>query len=107
MIQIAVEGNGAIAATEDLMQIEGWSGDWEADSETQKEGTLATIATIVSITVGTMAIAEKLHGWYKTHHRPESGARIEKVLIVSESGKRLLLQDATVEQIRQILDDKP
>jgi len=104
-IKLAIEGAGAVAATEDLFQIPGLSGTWVADEEARKEATLATIATIVGITVGTLTIAEKLQGWYQKYHTAQPEIRIEKVLIVSPSGKRLLLKDATVEQIQEILED--
>lgn len=105
-IQLEIEGTGATAATDELLGIDGLEGKWElASEETEREGTLAVIATVVGITVGSLTIAEKLHGWYQKHHRPESGARIEKVLIVGKNGTRILLSDATVEQIQKILDE--
>lgn len=104
-IKLAIEGPEAIAATEDLFQIPGLSGTWIVNEELRKEGTLATIATIVGITVGTMTIAEKLHGWYQKYQTPQPEIRIEKVLIVGSNGKRLLLKDATVKQIQEILEN--
>ncbi len=104
-IKLAIEGAGAVAATEDLFQIPGLSGTWGVDEESRKEGTLATIATIVGITVGTMTIAEKLHGWYHKYPTAQPEVRIEKVLIVGSNGKRLLLKDATVKQIHDILEN--
>jgi hypothetical protein len=104
-IKLAIEGAGAVAATEDLIQIPGLSGTWVVNEEARKEATLATIATIVGITVGTLTIAEKLHSWYEKYQTPQPEIWIEKVLIISPSGKRLLLKDATVKQIQEILED--
>lgn len=104
-IKLAIEGTGAVTATEDLFQIPGVSGTWVTDEESRKEGILTTIATIVAITAGTLTIAEKLYEWYKKYQTPQAKIKIEKVLIVSPSGKRLLLKDATVEQIQEFLED--
>ncbi|MGF1567289.1 MAG: hypothetical protein ACFCVD_04340 [Nodosilinea sp.] len=80
------------------------TGTWVTDEESRKEGILATIATIVAIAAGTLSIADKLYEWYKKYQTPQSEIKIEKVVIVSPSGKRLLLKDATVEQIQEFLE---
>jgi len=103
-IQFEVQGEDAVAATTELFSIEGLSGNWEAVTEEDKEGTLATIGAIVGIVGGTIAIAEQIRKWYKEYQKGKSGKKIDKVLLVSRSGKRLLLKDATVEQIKQILE---
>lgn len=56
-IQVAIAGQDAVAATEALLAIEGISGTYAVDSKTDKEGILVTIATIVGIVGGTLAIA--------------------------------------------------
>ena len=103
-IKVAIEGTGAVTATENLFQIPGVSGTWVTDEESRKEGVLATIATIVAIAAGTLSIAEKLYEWHKKFQAPQAEIKIEKVLLVSPSGKRILLQDATVEQIKEFLE---
>lgn len=35
----------------------------------------------------------------------KAGKKIEKVLIVGRNGRRLLLEDATIEQIQKILEE--
>ena len=75
----------------------------------EREGTLTTIATIVIIVSGTLNIAEKLYQWnqkYQKSLQNPTGAKIEKVLIVTDDGRRLILKDATVEQIKEILENK-
>ena len=104
-IQIEIQGNGALAATEELFSIPGLSGDWETIGEAEKEGTLATIGAIVGIVGGSIAIAEKIYNWYQKYKQGKSVKKIDKVLLVSKTGKRLLLADATIEQIKAILDD--
>ncbi|MEC4895806.1 MAG: hypothetical protein SAL07_00620 [Oscillatoria sp. PMC 1051.18] len=104
-IQIEVQGRDAIAATDELLSISGLSGSYEVESEPEREGTLVTIATIVGIVGGTMAIAEQIRQWYKDYQSGKSDRKIEKVLIVTSNGRRLLLQDATIEQIQQVLED--
>jgi len=103
-ILVEVQGVDAIAATEDLLAIEGIEGNWDTEGESEREGVLAVIATIVGIVGGTMAIAEQIRKWYQEYRRSQSGKKIEKVLIVGRNGQRLLLEDATIEQIQKILD---
>jgi hypothetical protein len=104
-IQIEVQGQGAIEAMEELFSISGLSGNWETEGEIEREGTLATIGAIVGIVGGTLAIAEQIRKWYGEYKKGKSGKKIEKVLLVSRSGQRLLLENATIEQIQQILDE--
>jgi hypothetical protein len=105
-IQLEIEGEGAIAATEELFTLPDIQGQWEAVGGDEREGVLATIATIIGIVGGSMAIAEQLRKWYQAYAKGQKpGGKIEKVLIVGRNGRRLLLKDATVEQIRQILNE--
>jgi hypothetical protein len=100
-----VEGEGAIEATEALLQIEGLTGNWAPSSEEPTKGVLiATIATIVTVVGGTLQIAEQIRKWYQGYKQKQSGKKVDKVLIVSRNGDRLLLENATVEQIQKILE---
>ena len=71
----------------------------------EKELTLATVGAIVAIAGGTVAIAEQIRKWYQEYKQGKSGKKIEKVLIVGKRGRRLLLENATIDQIKQILDE--
>lgn len=62
-MKIEIQGQEAIAATEELLAIEGLKGSYETLQEVEREGTLATIATIVGIVGGSLTIAEKLYQW--------------------------------------------
>lgn len=75
----------------------GASNKWSREGEP-----LVTIATIVAIAGGTLAIAEQIRKWYK-EYKQGNGKTIEKVLIVGR--RRVLLENATIEQIKQILDE--
>ncbi len=103
-IQISVEGEGAIAATTDLFSMPDINGTWEPVDETEREAVLATVGTIVGIVGGSLAIAEQLRKWYKEHRAGKNGKTIEKVLLVGRNGQRILLQNASLEQIKQILE---
>jgi hypothetical protein len=106
-IQIAIAGQNSIAATEALMAIPGLMGTWQADESARRDGGVtATIATVVGIVGGSMAIAEQIRKWYVEYRDGKSfDKKIEKVLIVGKNGRRLLLEDATLEELRQILED--
>ncbi len=103
MIQVAIEGPNAIAATEALLGLAGISGEFEVAGEGEKEGVLATIAAIVGIVGGSMAAAEQVRKWYGEYRGNPEGPRIEKVLIVTPHG-RIYLENATTEQIAQALE---
>jgi hypothetical protein len=102
-IQIAIEGEDAVSATEELLQISGISGSYTTPEETTREVTVTTVATIVGIVGGTMAIAEQIRKWYLEYKQHKSGKKIAKVLIVGKNGERLILEGATTEQIQRIL----
>lgn len=107
-MKIEIQGRDALKATEELLAIEGLKGSYQTIEEVEREGTLATIATIVGIVSGTLTIAESIHKWkekYQKSLEDPIGARIEKVLIVTDDNRRLLLKDATVEQIKEILEN--
>ncbi len=103
-LQLEIEGKGAIPATEDLLQIEGLSGTYETEAEAQREVVLATIATIVAITAGTLTIAEKLYTWYQNYRRTQPKPELDKVLLIGRNGEKLVLENASIEQIKKILD---
>jgi hypothetical protein len=103
-IKFAIEGEGAIEATEELLALEGIEGSYAVDEEVQREAVLATVASIVGIVSGTLAVAEQIRKWYQEHKQGKSGKKIAKVLIVGRNGDRLLLENATIEQIRKILE---
>ncbi|WP_449417245.1 hypothetical protein [Phormidium nigroviride] len=106
-MKIEIQGQDAVSATEELLRIEGLQGSYETVDEVEREGTLATIATIVGIAGGTVTIADKIYEWYQKYQKSKgakANLRIEKVLIIT-TNRRLLLKNATVEQIQQILED--
>ncbi len=103
-IKFAIEGEGAIEATEELLALEGIEGSYAVDEEIQREGVLATIASFVGIVSGALAVAEQIRKWYQEYRAGKSGKKIAKVLIVGRNGDRLLLENATIEQIRKVLE---
>ena len=103
-IKFAIEGDAAIEATEDLLAIAGIDGSFIVDEEIQREGVLATIASIVGIVSGALAVAEQIRKWYQEYKQGKSGKKIAKVLIVGRNGDRLSLENATIEQIRKVLE---
>jgi len=107
-VKIEIQGQDAVTATEELLRIEGLQGSYDTVDEVEREGTLATIATIVGIASGTVTIAKEIYEWYQKYHKSKgvkANLRIEKALIIGSNNRRLLLKDATLEQIQQILED--
>jgi len=102
-IEIEVEGEGAIAATTELFTIPEIEGKWET-APPEREAVLATIGTIVGIVGGSMPIAEKLWKWYQEYRQGKNGAKIDKVLLVGKNGQRIVLENATLEEIKRLLD---
>jgi hypothetical protein len=107
-MQIEIQGRDAIKVAQDIIATEGVRGSYEVISEVEKEGTLATIATIIGITTGAMTIAEKLYELNKKSVNSPESVKIERVLLVGKNGDRLLLKDATLEQLQRLLErEKP
>ena len=107
-MKIEIQGRDAVVATKELLAIEGLEGSYQILEEVERgevNTTLVTIATIVAMTSGTLGIAEQLSQWKERYFQNPTGSRIEKVLIVAPNGRRLLLKDATVEQIQEVLKD--
>ena len=107
-IKVEIQGTNAIAATEELFSLPGISGNWQTvggEDDKAKAVTLVTIGAIVGIVGGTMAIAEQIRKWYQEYKQGKSSKKIDKVLLVSSNGNRLLLEGATIEQIKEILED--
>jgi hypothetical protein len=94
----------ALQEARELLTMEGIEGSHDVDEEIQREGVMAVIATIVGIASGALAIAEQIRKWYQEYKQGKSGKRIAKVLIVGRNGDRLLLENATIEQIRKVLE---
>jgi len=92
-MQIEIEGLDAIKVAQDILEMEGVQGSYEVISEVEKEGTLATIATIIGIISGTIAIAEKLYQLKRKMLDSPETPKSERVLIVSKNADRLLLKD--------------
>ncbi len=75
-IRLAIEGEDAIAATEELLAIRGISGSYKVSSDApEREGVVATVATIVGILGGEIAIAEQSRKWYQENKAKQSGKR--------------------------------
>ena len=107
-MQIEIQGQDAVKATKELLNIQGLEGSYETFDEVERgevNTTLVTIATGIAIASGTLGIADQLYQWKERIFQNPTGSRIEKVLIVAPNGNRLLLKDATVEQIQEILED--
>lgn len=100
-VLITIEGEGADAAIKELLAIPGLSG-MKFEGELTKEGVLATVAAIIGITVGVVEISERIYKLYHKFKQP-SGSGITFDMIIESPDGRLLLEDATIEEICQVL----
>jgi hypothetical protein len=98
-MKIEIIGKDAISATEELLDAEELEGTYETVKEVEREAViLTTIASIVTIVAGAVAI----YDWYQKNCKTD---RIEKAIIILADGRRLLLKNATVEQIKRFLGE--
>jgi hypothetical protein len=75
-------GEDAVTATEALLQIPGISGNYKVNVNAQeREPVITTVATIVGIVGGTIAIAEQIRKWYQEYEQKKSGKKIDTDLI--------------------------
>ena len=102
-LQIAIEGTGAVNAAKALMDLPDLSGDWHTPDEIQREGVLAAIAVIVGIVGGTLAAAEQIRKWYQEYKNTTPDRTITKAVLVGKD-KRVLLEGATIEEIKTVLE---
>ena len=103
-MEIEIVGQEAEAATQELLAIPGIEGSYEKLDELHRAELLTTMATIVIIVNGTMAIAKQIHEWYQKYRKKGSGRTIKKVMIITDDGRRLILEGATIEQIKELLE---
>jgi len=100
-IQVGIEGENAPAAAEALLEIPGISGSYEVP--TQREGTLAAVATIVGIVGGAVALAEQIRKWYQEWQQSHPGKQFDVIIYDPDTGSRIFLEEATIEEITEIL----
>jgi len=108
-LRLVIEGADAISSAEALLidtEIIGAQEPMEAGQ--QKD--LTTVATVVSIgggaiggVAGLVSLAEKLFQWRQG--AKQSAQKIDKVLLITADGKRLLLEGSTAEDIKHLLQE--
>lgn len=100
-ITITIDGEDSDSAAQDLLAIPGIAGNLSVEEGPKKTELLTTVASIVGIVGGTLTIAEQIRKWYQEAKQKRPGNL--DVLLEGEDGNRVLLEDATVEEIVQIL----
>ncbi len=89
------------AAVEALLQIPGLTGTYEVPKP--KEPTTVAIATIIGIAGGTVTIAEQIRKWYQEWEDAQPDKRFNVVIFDPETGNRVFLNEASIEEITEIL----
>jgi len=100
--KLIIEGQNADEATKDLLNISGLKVQYEEAEKNKKVLEIATIATIVCIAGGIISIAEQIDSWYQKWKKN----KITKVIIVLNDDKRLLFENASINEIEEILKNK-
>ncbi|MFN6495457.1 MAG: hypothetical protein RMX65_000090 [Nostoc sp. DedQUE01] len=107
-IEIEIQGENAIDATKSLLSIQGISGNYSIPEAAEREPLLTTIATIITIIGGSLAIAEQIRKWYEEHKKRHS---LDKAVIIFKfENRRVLLigdtiDDRKIKEIVQIIED--
>ncbi len=110
-IKLSIEGPGAVEATEKLVSLPELSADWELKGGDHRSLTLATVVTILGM-VGTgvgavgsaVGVARQLYGWYQEWSQGKEETMIEKVVLQTPDGTRILLEDTTPEELAELLE---
>ncbi len=50
-----------------------------------------------------MALAEQIRKWYQEWHKSHPGKQFDVVILDPDTGNRILLEEATIEEITEIL----
>ena len=103
-IKLAIEGSGALEASNELLQLNDLNAEIEPKSEKERAVDPATIINIVSIAVSSTAIAVQIIDWYKTWQNGKNQKTIDKAVLVGKNGQRVLLKNATAQQISEVLN---
>lgn len=104
-ITIAIEGPGAGRALDDLLGIEGIEGHAEPAERgpvTRDGGLFVAVGAIVGIAVGVAEIVSKILEWRDRLKKAQATNRLN-IVIEDAKGNRLLLDNATPEQITAVL----
>lgn len=99
--QIALEGTGAREAIESLNESPELDLQWEEKDEiTREAGILAILATVVAMTGGVIAIAEQIRKWRDLwEEQRKNGSKVIEKIILIDGDRRLVLDNATEDQI--------
>jgi hypothetical protein len=100
-ITITIDGEDSASAAQELLALPGLSGTVEVKGDPKKTELLTIVTSIIGIVGGTLSIAEQIRKWYQEAKQKRPGNL--DVLLEGEDGNRVLLEDATVEEIVQIL----
>jgi hypothetical protein len=99
--QIALEGTGAKEAIESLNESPELDLQWEEKDEiTREAGIFAILATVVAMTGGVIAIAEQIRKWRDLwKEQRKNGDKVVDTIILIDGDRRLVLNNATQDQI--------
>lgn len=106
-LQIALEGADSRAAIEALNESPELKLEWQENKEVTRElaTTLALLATVISMTGTTIAIAEQIRKWRDLWKaRTKDGKKtIDKVVLIN-GDRRIVLDNTTEEKIVEFLN---
>lgn len=104
-MQIEIQGQDAIKVAQIILAMDGVQGSYEVVSEVERdEKTITTILSIIALTTAPITITNQIYELKDNLVNSPNTCKIERVLFVGKNGGRLLLKDATLEQLQKLLE---
>ena len=110
-IIIAIEGDGATAAAQEFVTMQGLEARWETEQEVVTRGDVAAIITIIGGVIGAakgaLEIAEQIRKWHEEWKKGKQSKRIKKAVLILPDNRRLQLENASVAELAAALEKLP
>jgi|GEM_PF-4779528 hypothetical protein len=101
-IRLSIEGQKANDAATDFFELPNISGTWEPVNETRRDPTLEIVNAVAIFSTITGITIQQIHSWYASRKKDK---RVDKVVMICKDGKhRLMMNDASLEDIRKFFE---
>ncbi|MFC8128745.1 hypothetical protein [Streptomyces sp. NPDC057302] len=104
LAELVIEGPDAALAARELMDPDVVRGRIDAyDGDYREPMTLAVVASVIGLVAAGAQLSDHVVRWYAKWRGP--AARIEKAVLILPDGRRVVLEDTTPSELRQLLKD--